>query len=260
MNAPKLHRAAQNAAPYVLFLGVWQLVVTAQLVNTTLLPSPLDIARTFADLLGRNNVLVRHIFASVTRLVVGLGLGVVMGMGAGIAIGSNRTVRAMFAPLVSILITIPTIALVPALLITVGIGSTTVIIAIFLAGFFPVTYGMVSGINSINERYIQAARISGADRKCILRTILLPGSLRSLLPGLRLAIGYSWGALVGAEMLASNEWGVGHMIYAARTFYAIDVMFVGLVIIALGGYVMDKVIIRYVERRTIQEWGMVSRG
>ena len=92
----------------------------------------------------------------------------------------------------------------------------------------------------------------------IFRNILLPGSLRSIIPGLRLAIGYSWGALVGAEMLASGTWGIGHMIYAARTFYAIDVMFVGLVVIATGGFIMDKIIISYIERKTVVVWGMVS--
>jgi ABC-type nitrate/sulfonate/bicarbonate transport system permease component len=244
--------------PYAALFVAWQGVATMGIVNTTLLPAPTEIAATAWDLVMRDSILLRHIYASLTRLIIGLGMGIVIGMAVGILIGSSKVARQMFSPLISILITIPTIALVPALLITVGIGSTTVIIAIFLACFFPVTYGTVNGIQGISQRYLQAAAISGARRWFIFRNILLPGSLRSILPGLRLAIGYSWGALVGAEMLASGTWGIGHMIYAARTFYAVDVMFVGLVVIALGGFIMDKIIISYIERKTVVVWGMVS--
>ncbi len=244
--------------PHAAFVAVWQIVATTGVINTTLLPAPTDVMRTIWDLATTDRILLRHIYASLTRLVIGLGFGILVGMAVGILIGSSKSARQMFSPLISILITIPTIALVPALLITVGIGSTTVIIAIFLACFFPVTYGTVNGIQGISERYMQAASISGARRWFIFRNILLPGSLRSIIPGLRLAIGYSWGALVGAEMLASGTWGIGHMIYAARTFYAVDVMFVGLVVIAMGGFIMDKIIISYIERKTVVVWGMVS--
>lgn len=244
--------------PYLIALGIWQIVATVGIVNTTLLPAPTEVASTMWALLTDDSILLRHIYASVTRLLAGLALGIIIGMAVGIIIGSSKTARQMFSPLISILITIPTIALVPALLITVGIGSTTVIIAIFLACFFPVTYGVVNGIQGIGEQYFRAASISGAGRFFVFRHILLPGSLRSLIPGLRLAIGYSWGALVGAEMLSSGTWGIGHMIYAARTFYAVDVMFVGLALIALGGFFMDRIIISYIERKTVVVWGMVS--
>lgn len=241
-------------APFGVIIFIWQVTVTLELVDTTLLPSPFSLIETFSRLL-ENNIIFRHIGYSFYRLSIGLSLGMVMGIMMGIIIGGSLFARQLLSPLFSILITIPTIALVPILLITLGIGNLTVIISIFLASFFPVTYGTITGIRAIDKRYIQAARLAGATRSKIFRDILIPGSLMSLIPGLRLAIGYSWAALVGAEMLATNDWGLGFMIYAARTFFAVDVMFVGLSLIAILGLLMDRVLVSFIEKRTIRKWG-----
>jgi len=241
-------------APFGVLLFIWQATVILELVDTTLLPSPIELIKTFTRL-TENNLILRHIGYSFYRLSIGLSLGMVMGIIMGIMIGSNLFVRQLLSPLFSILITIPTIALVPILLITLGIGNSTVIISIFLASFFPVTYGTIAGVRGIDKRYIQAAMMAGANRSKIFKNILIPGSLMSLIPGLRLAIGYSWATLVGSEMLATNDWGLGFMIYAARTFFAVDVMFLGLSLIAILGLLMDRVIVSIIEKRTIRKWG-----
>lgn len=87
----------------------------------------------------------------------------------------------------------------------------------------------------------------------------MPGSLVSIITGLRLAIGYSWRALVGAEMIAVGiSFGIGQMIYAARAFNDAEAMFAGLVIIAIGGFLLDRLIMNPIEKKTVEKWGMVK--
>ena len=99
----------------------------------------------------------------------------------------------------------------------------------------------------------------GADRKIIFLEVLLPGASVSIITGLRLAVGYSWRALVGAEMLASISGGIGRMIYAARAFNDVNTMFTGLIIIAVGGLLIDHLVLGWLEKKTIEKWGMVKK-
>jgi len=240
-------------------VGIWELIVDLGIVSSSLLPSPYMIIQTFYNLLTPKPLILIHLYKSLYRLLLGYTLGVLLGIALGIAMGSSKFFYRAFSPIVSFLISIPTIAWVPLLLITLGTGDMTIIIAIFLGSFFPVVYNTTNGIRSVEKRLIWASQIMGADKRTSLLKVLLPASLASIITGLRLAIGYSWRALVGAEMLAATAWGVGYMIYAARAFYDVKAMFAGLVIISAGGLLMDRLIMDPIERKTIEKWGMITK-
>lgn len=245
--------------PFLVVIGLWELIVDLNVVSSSLLPSPSMIIQTLYRLLIPEPLLLIHLYKSIYRLLIGYTLGALLGIGLGILMGSNRFFHRAFSPITSLLISIPTIAWIPVLLITLGTGDATIIIAIFLGCFFPVAYNTVSGIRGVDKQLIWASRIMGANRMTTFLKVLLPGSLASIITGLRLAVGYSWRALVGAEMLAATAWGAGYMIYAARAFYDVKVMFAGLAIIAIGGLVMDRLIMDPIERRTVERWGIVVR-
>ncbi len=245
--------------PLLVVIGVWELIVDLGVVSSSLLPAPHMIIQTFHSLLTPQPLLLIHLYKSIYRLAVGYALGASLGIGLGILMGSNRFLYRAFSPIISCLISVPTIAWVPLLLITLGTGDATIIIAIFLGCFFPVVYNTLSGIRGVEKQLIWASQVMGANRMTILLRVLLPGSLASIITGLRLAVGYSWRALVGAEMLAATAWGAGYMIYAARAFYDVRAMFAGLVIIAVGGLLMDRLIMDPVERRTVERWGVVVK-
>jgi len=78
-----------------------------------------------------------------------------------------------------------------------------------------------------------------------------------VLAGLRLAVGYSWRALVGAEMLAAAGWGLGYLVFAARAFMAVNVMFAGLITIMATGYIMENLLVGSLEKKTVKQWGMI---
>lgn len=255
----KLSEILHFLFPFVVVFLVWESISQFGIVNPSLLPPPSQIFREFWILAFRDQTLQTNLYKSFYRVIIGFFLGAGAGIGIGLILGMDKTLEQMFSPILKLLISIPTIAWVPALLITVGIGDKTIIIAIFLAAFFPSVYNTMDGLRSVNRQAVRAARISGASETDILFKVLLPGSMASIIPGLRLAVGYSWRALVGAEMLAAASYGVGHMVYAARAFHAVKVMFVGLAIIGFAGLIVDRIFMSWLERKTIERWGMTSR-
>lgn len=255
----KLSEALQFLFPFVVIFLIWEAVSQFGVINPSLLPAPSQILTEFWVMLFENRTLQSHLYRSFYRVIIGFFLGATGGIGVGLVLGTNKTLRQMFSPILKLLISIPTIAWVPALLITVGIGDTTIIIAIFLAAFFPSTYNTMDGLRGVDGQVVRAARISGAGESDVLTKVLLPGAMSSIIPGLRLAVGYSWRALVGAEMLAAASAGVGYMVYAARAFHAVKVMFVGLAIIGFAGLIVDRVFMSWLERKTIERWGMATR-
>ncbi|MCD6108945.1 MAG: ABC transporter permease [Thermoplasmata archaeon] len=244
--------------PFIVVGILWEIIVDVGLI--TFIPSPHELLVRFYQLSIQKNILEKHLYYSFYRLIIGYLLATIFGIGVGVLIGVKKIVSDIFSPVLGLLISIPTIAWVPVLLITFGLGDKTVIIAIFLGGFFEVAYSTIHGIRMVDKNLVNAARIMGADRLKIFSHVLLPGAMTSIIPGLRLAIGYSWRALVGAEMLAAMvRWGIGKMIYEARFWNDIVTMFLGLVVIGIMGMLLDKFIMGYIEKETIERWGMIEK-
>jgi NitT/TauT family transport system permease protein len=255
----RLVNAVQFVLPFLVIGIVWELVVRTGLVSQASLPSPSGILSKFWELSIGEGLLWRHLGRSMVRLSVGYAMAMISGLLFGTVLAMNRILREMFSPILSLLISVPTIAWIPVFLITLGMGDRTVIAAVFLGGFFAITYNTVRGIEMVDVNRIRAARTMGARGPRLFTAVLLPGSSVSVLTGLRLGIGYSWRALVGGEMLSAMvQWGIGKMIYQARFWNDVSVMFVGLLIIGLTGFLLDRLLIRWLERVTIERWGMVT--
>jgi len=245
--------------PFFVVIIFWEIFVDIGLI--TRVPAPYTLFMRFLQITFEKNILTSHLQASIYRLLIGYFLAAILGIGLGTLMGIKKSISEMFSPVLSLLIAIPTIAWVPVLLITLGLGDKTVITAIFLGGFFAIAYSTMHGIKTVNKSLINAAKTMGSNNKSLFFHVLLPGSLVSLLPGLRLAIGYSWRALVGAEMLAALvKWGIGKMIYSARFFNDVELMFVGLIIIGLAGLILDHLVMGTIEKWTIERWGMIQEG
>ena len=245
--------------PFAVVIIFWEIFVDIGLINQV--PSPYNLFTRFIQITFEKNILFSHLNSSIYRLLIGYLLASLLGIGLGTLMGIKKSISDMFSPVLSLLIAIPTIAWVPILLITLGLGDETVITAIFLGGFFAVAYSTMHGIKTVNKNLINAARTMGSNKKSLFLHVLLPGSLVSLLPGLRLAIGYSWRALVGAEMLAALvKWGIGKMIYSARFFNDVELMFVGLIVIGIAGLILDHLVMGTIEKITIEKWGMIQEG
>jgi NitT/TauT family transport system permease protein len=249
--------------PFLFIAVALELLVDFGVLHTKFIPSPSVIVMTLIELATREPpapTLFDHVLGSLYRAIVGYGLGVMIGISIGILLGMNKILQKTFSPILSLLISIPTVAWVPLLLLTPLSGDETIVIAVFLGSFFPIVYNTMNGIRGIKKELIWASQIMGADKTTVFFDILMPGSLVSIITGLRLAVGYSWRALVGAEMIA-QAWisqGTGYMIFGAMYGRHPEVIFAGLIIIALGGFLLDRLIMDPLERKTVERWGMVK--
>lgn len=251
-------QAGRFALPLATMLVLWELTVRIGGIRPALLPSPLAIAGRFVELAGPEPIIWRHIGHSCWRLALGWAIGALLGVPIGLMMGKLRLVQRSLGPIVSLMLSVPTIAWVPVFLITVGIGDRTVVAAIALGSFLPVCYHAAEGARRVDRRWLQAARLMGAGPLRRLLAVLVPGAAVDTITGLRLGMAYAWRALVGAEMLAASAWGLGFMVFAARRFYDVSAMFLGLALIAVGGLLLDRLVLRSLEQRSIVRWGMVE--
>lgn len=255
----RAREAVLFALPLVSLVLIWQLVAFLGLIR--ILPSPVDVAETILNLCrptrGGTPIILAHLGSSLFRVGIGFSLAMAIGVPVGLLMGVNKHVNYLLRPLLSLLMPVPTLAWVPMLLIVWGLGDQTIVAAIFLGAFFSIAYNTASGVRSIDRDLIRAAYTMGASKWTLFFRVLLPGSMVSVLTGLRLAVGYSWRALVGAEMLAATGWGLGYLVFAARALAAANVMFAGLMVIMAAGYLMERYLVGPLERRTVQKWGVV---
>lgn len=244
--------------PFVVVLSLWEGVVRSGLVEATILPAPSQILLRIGKM-GADGILFKHLVDSFRRLLIGYALSVVIGILVGALLALSKTLRAAFSPIFSLLLSVPTIAWVPVLLITLGLGDATIITAVFLGGFFAIAFNTMRGVEMVSQSQVNAAKLMGVSRLGLFPKVYLPASMVATITGLRLGIGYAWRALVGGEMLSAlAEWGVGKMIYQARFFNDITAMFVGLILIGLGSYLIDRILLKQLEKSTVEKWGMLA--
>lgn len=197
-----------------------------------------------------------HILISISRMCIGYCLAVVIGISFAIILGLNKYVRIAFKPLLSFFLSIPTITWVPVLLIITGISEKTIIIAIFLGSFFAIVYNTLDGFDNIDQNLLNVGKMLGYNRIEIFYKISLPAAFNHILVGMKLGIAYSWRALVGAEMLGAAQYGLGFLIFASRKFYNLNKMLISLLIIGLLGYILNRLLVKFIEQKTVVRWSM----
>ncbi|MBN9280433.1 MAG: ABC transporter permease subunit, partial [Hyphomicrobium sp.] len=135
-----------------------------------------------------------------------------------------------------------------------GQGDLTIIGVCFLGAFFPVLYSTIQGVRGIGVHAIWVVQSMGAGPLDLFRRVLLPGALPALISGLKLGMAHSWRTLVAAEMLAALSYGLGFMIFAARSYMDVSTMFVGIVCLAVIGLLIEHVIFGTLEKMTVARW------
>lgn len=250
------HAAARNAAvpaaarhaldvlfglilPALVVLA-WHLATSSGTFSTVVLPSISSVAGTLVAQLG-GGTFVGDIAVSVTRILKGYALAVVFGIFFGVVMGMSRSANRFFSLAFQAVRQIPMMAWVPLLVIWFGIGEASKVAVIFLASFFPILVNTIDGIRRTDERLVEVGAMYRLSRWRMFREIYLPSALPSIFVGLKLALGISWMAVVGAEMIAASS-GIGFRINDARVLMDYPVVFAGMVAIAVTGVVMDVIL------------------
>lgn len=207
------------------------------LVSPFLLPGPVAVVEAGCQLIADGS-LARHVAISLQRVILGYGLSVATALPLALLFGLLPRLRALVEPALEFLRQIPPLALLPLLILWLGIGEVQKIGVIVLSCFFPIFLGALGGIAQADPKLVEVGRACGLNRSEILRRIVLPASLPALVVGLRIGLGYSWRALVGAELIASSS-GLGYMIIDAQNLARTDIVLVGVLVIGVLGLIAD---------------------
>jgi NitT/TauT family transport system permease protein len=201
--------------------------------------------------------LLGHAASTLYRVLFGMGLAVVVGLPLGILMGRFRLVEGFFLPLAAAFMPIPSLAWVPVFILWFGLGSATAIGIVFYASVFPMLLNAWSGMRAVNPLWLRAGSTMGADERSLFWKVIIPGASPFIIVGLRQAFLRAWIAVVGAEMLAASDWGLGWVIFDAKEFLKADVMLASLAVIGLIGFLFERLVFDTLERATVQRWGMV---
>jgi NitT/TauT family transport system permease protein len=198
-----------------------------------------------------------HALYTLYRVLFGFALAVVFGLPLGILMARFRRIESFFLPLVSALMPIPSLAWVPVFILWFGLGNTVTVLIVFYAALFPMTLNTWTGVRSVNPLWLRAAGAMGATEHSLFWKVIIPGASPFIITGLRQAFLRSWIAVIGAEMLAASDWGLGWVIFDSKEFLNADMMLASLAVIGCIGFVFERLVFGSLERSTVARWGMV---
>ncbi len=243
------HSRLTTLLPWVIPLALllaWAIVSGMEWVPTFLLPPPQVIARTAYIYIvgnpGEGSYAGRFFSdagASLIRVGAGFACAVVVGIPLGVLSGRLALVNRLFSTLINGLRAVPGITWLPLAMVWFGIGLKTTIFLVALAAFFPIYLNAAAGARQMNPRLLQAGAMMGINRIRGTFAILLPGAMPHILTGLRLGLGISWAYLVLGELTGVPD-GLGAVIMDARMLGRVDMICVGMVMIAFIGRMSDQ--------------------
>lgn len=231
---------ARRAIGPLLLVAAWAISTSAGLIPPSILPSPAVLGTTIAQLWTEQDLL-HQIGVSLTRAVVGGAFGVVLGLVLGVTAGLFRLGEELFDALMQMLRTIPFLALVPLFIVWFGIDETPKLFLIALATTFPMYLNTYAGVRNVDRKVIEAARAFGLQGPRLIREVVLPLALPSILTGLRFALGISVLVLIAAEQINTSS-GLGYLLNTAQLYQQVDVILICIAIYAVLGLSGDLVV------------------
>jgi NitT/TauT family transport system permease protein len=245
--APRANRYAGWVALLVV-IAVWQAAGSKGLVNSLFLPTPLSIVRAIWQL-AVSGALWQHISYSLMRIGTGWILGTIAGIATGFAIGLFNQARAIGITFISALFPIPKIALLPLLILWLGIGEEPKIATIALGVFFSTAISVYSGVDAVPRNLIRMAQSFNVPFATIVRRVIWPGALPSILAGFRISASVALLLVVSAEMIGADH-GIGAFVLQAGNLMQTDQLLAGVVILSVFGLAVGK-LINWLEARLL---------
>lgn len=236
---------------FVIILPIWELVVDLGLVKKVTLSAPSLILATGINDLILTRELWPHLFQSSQQFVLGLGLALVTGVPLGLALGMFRRLNYFVDPWLSAIYATPTIALVPLIVLVLGLGLQSKVFIVWLEAIFVVVVSTTSGVHAAEARYLDLARSFRASRWLTFRSVIVPSSFPYILTALRLGTTRALVGVVVAEFFAANK-GIGFWINFSGTTLRTDRVYLGVIILGLLGMAMGEGV-RRIEKR-YEKW------
>jgi ABC-type nitrate/sulfonate/bicarbonate transport system permease component len=223
-----------------LVIGLWQLAGSAGVVNPVFLPAPSAIVRAIYQL-AVSGALWRHLSVSIMRIGTGWFIGTAAGVIVGFAIGLSSVARGVGITFISALFPIPKIALLPLLILWLGLGEEPKIATIALGVFFSTAISVYSGVDAVPRNLVRMAQSFNVPFHTIVTRVIWPGALPSILAGFRISASVALLLVVSAEMIGA-EFGIGAFVLQAGNLMRTDQLLAGVVILSLFGLAVGRLI------------------
>jgi len=240
-------RALERAMPWIVILGsllLWQGIVRCLAIEAFILPAPTDVYHALSQY--REPIMASALF-TLGNTLIGFSIGIVVGVILGMVIGTSRLAYAGLYPLLVGLNSVPKAAIVPILVLWMGIGQPPAVTTAFLLSFFPITVNVATGLATTEPELEDVLRSLGATRLDILRKVGIPRSMPYFFASLKVSITLAFVGAVISETIASND-GIGYLMVQAASQFRTPLMFAGVAVIAAMGIVTYLVFV-VIERR-----------
>jgi NitT/TauT family transport system permease protein len=216
-------------------LGIWQ--IAALILDTDSFPTALDAIRAIPSILGDKESLI-NILASLRRMAIGFGLAVMVSIPLGLMMGRSRGVASFFNPLLMIIYPVPKAALMPIIMLWLGVGDLSKTLVIFLGVSLPVIYHSFEGGKAVEEKMLWSGAAMGLSAAQRMIRIVLPAALPEILTGCRTGLVLALITMVTSEMIARQS-GAGNILFNALDMGQYDTVFAMIIIIGAMGIGLD---------------------
>ncbi|MFT6387229.1 MAG: taurine transport system permease protein [Cellvibrionaceae bacterium] len=239
--SPKSTYYLISSASVIFMFFIWVLVTSMGWANELFLPGPIAIYDAFVRVLFdgyQGSTLIEHVGTSLYRILSAFFLACIVGIPLGIAMGMSRNVHAAFNPFIEFYRPLPPLGLYTLLVMWLGIGESSKLALLFLAGLPGVIIATIQAVSDINPIYFRAAKSLGASPLQMVREVYLPAAGPTILTGMRISLGFVYTVLVAAEIVAATA-GIGWMIWDAAKFLLSDIVIMGLIVLGITGVLLD---------------------
>ncbi len=236
----------QPLIPIAVFIAVWQALSNSGVVNETLFPPPTKVFFSFIEL-WQSGELFTHINSSIWRVILSLIIGSIFGAIIGLITGRVRIADKSLSPLLQVFRSFPPVAIIPLIIVWLGIGEQAKIFSISFAIFFPVWVNAHIGASRIQEHYLRAAHLLADSVYKKWVKVILPASLPFIIAGIRTGIAIAF-IMVFVSELAGASSGIGYLISVSHLAYRIDKMIAGLILLGFFGALADFVFVTVFRR------------
>jgi NitT/TauT family transport system permease protein len=233
------HRVLRvHVAPWLACLGllaVWQ--VAALALRNDSFPTAVDAIRAIPSILGDKDALI-NILASLRRMAIGFGVAVAVSIPLGLLMGRSRAVASFFNPLLMVIYPVPKAALMPIIMLWLGVGDLSKTLVIFLGVSLPVIYHSFAGAKAVEEKMLWSGAAMGLSAAQRLVRIVLPAALPEILTGCRTGLVLALITMITSEMIARQS-GAGNILFNALDMGEYDTVFAMIIIVGAMGIGLD---------------------
>ena len=237
----KRQKMIMSSVSVALGILLWYLITLVPTINT-FLASPKQVYNELLVQINANNRYFKDIFASLQRVLVGFSMGFLVSIPVAFLMGWYPKVRALIEPWIQFFRTIPPIALIPLVILAMGLTEASKNTIIFIAAFLVMVVTIYQGIKEVDRTLVKAAYTFGANDRNLFLHVMIPSAFPFILVGARLGIAASLTTLIASE-LTGTIFGLGARIMAAQKYMQVSLVLVGIITIGIIGFILDRMLL-----------------